>query len=95
MALDKSDVEKIAHLARLQINQSDVDEVGGRISNILAMIDQMQNIDTTHVSPMAHPFDATQRLRPDLITESNQRDYLQAIAPATQDGLYLVPKVIE
>jgi aspartyl-tRNA(Asn)/glutamyl-tRNA(Gln) amidotransferase subunit C len=95
MALDKSDVEKIAHLARLQINQSDIDEVGTRISNILAMIDQMQNVDTDHVNPMAHPFDATQRLRPDLITESNQRDYLQSIAPATQDGLYLVPKVIE
>lgn len=95
MALDKSDVEKIAHLARLQINQTDIDEVAGRISNILAMIDQMQHVDTDQVSPMAHPFDATQRLRADVITETNQRDYLQSIAPATQDGLYLVPKVIE
>lgn len=95
MALDNSDVEKIAHLARLEINQSDIDEVTGRISNILAMIDQMQNVDTDAVSPMAHPFDATQRLRPDQVTESNQRDALQKIAPATQDGLFLVPKVIE
>lgn len=95
MALDNSDVEKIAHLARLEINQSDIDEVTGRISNILAMIDQMQNVDTDKVSPMAHPFDATQRLRPDQVTESNQRDELQKIAPATQDGLFLVPKVIE
>jgi aspartyl-tRNA(Asn)/glutamyl-tRNA(Gln) amidotransferase subunit C len=95
MALDKNEVEKIAHLARLQISESDVLETGQRISNILAMIDQMQSVDTSAVKPMAHPFDAVQRLRPDLVTESNQRDYLQKIAPATQDGLYLVPKVIE
>lgn len=95
MALDKNEVEKIAHLARLQISESDVVETGQRISNILAMIDQMQSVDTSAVKPMAHPFDAVQRLRPDLVTESNQRDYLQKIAPATQDGLYLVPKVIE
>jgi len=95
MALDKIEVEKIAHLARLQISESDVIETGQRISNILAMIDQMQSVDTSSVEPMAHPFDAVQRLRPDVVTESNQRDYLQKIAPATQDGLYLVPKVIE
>lgn len=95
MALDKNDVEKIAHLARLQINDSDAIEVGQRVSNILAMIDQMQSVDTSAVAPMAHPFDAVQRLRADVVTESNQRDYLQKIAPATQDGLYLVPRVIE
>lgn len=95
MALDTTDVEKIAHLARLQINDSDIREVGQRISNILQMIDQMQNVNTSEVSPMAHPFDAAQRLRPDQVTEQDQRDYLQRIAPATQDGLYLVPKVIE
>lgn len=95
MALNKNDVEKIAHLARLQISDSDAAEVGLRISNILAMIDQMQNVDTSEVNPMAHPFDAVQRLRPDQVTEQNQRDYLQKIAPATQDGLYLVPRVIE
>ncbi|MDP2126130.1 MAG: Asp-tRNA(Asn)/Glu-tRNA(Gln) amidotransferase subunit GatC [Pseudohongiella sp.] len=95
MALSKNDVEKIAHLARLQINDADASEVGQRISNILEMIDQMQNVDTSEVSPMAHPFDAVQRLRPDLVTEKNQRNYYQKIAPATQDGLYLVPRVIE
>jgi len=95
MALDSTEVEKIAHLARLQINEADIAEVGLRISNILQMIDQMQDIDTSATQPMAHPFDASQRLRPDLVTESNQRDYYQQIAPATQDGLYLVPKVIE
>lgn len=95
MALNKNDVEKIAHLARLQISDSDALAVAERVSNILAMIDQMQNVDTSDVSPMAHPFDAVQRLRPDQVTEHNQRDYLQKIAPATQDGLYLVPRVIE
>ena len=88
-------MEKIAHLARLQISESDTLEVAQRISNILNMIDQMQNVDTDAVEPMAHPFDAVQRLRPDQVTENNQRDYFQKIAPATQDGLYLVPKVIE
>ena len=95
MALDKNDVEKIAHLARLQINDTDIAEVAQRISNILGMIDQMQSVDTSAVSPMAHPFDAGQRLRADQVTETNQRDFYQRIAPATQDGLYLVPKVIE
>lgn len=95
MALDNTDVEKIAHLARLQISESDTLEVAQRISNILNMIDQMQNVDTSQVAPMAHPFDAVQRLRADQVTETNQREYFQKTAPATQDGLYLVPKVIE
>lgn len=95
MALNNTDVEKIAHLARLQISESDTLEVAQRISNILTMIDQMQNVDTSQVAPMAHPFDASQRLRPDVVTETDQRDYFQKLAPATQDGLYLVPKVIE
>lgn len=95
MALDNTDVEKIAYLARLRIDQSEVVEVTERISNILAMIDEMQSVDTDDVEPMAHPFDAVQRLRPDTVTESNQRERLQQLAPATSDGLYLVPKVIE
>lgn len=95
MALNNTDVEKIAYLARLQIDQSDVVEVTGRIANILSLIDQMQDVDTEHVEPMAHPFDAVQRLRPDEVTETDQRDHLQKLAPATSDGLYLVPKVIE
>jgi len=95
MAFNNTDVEKIAHLARLQIDQSDVMEVTERISNILAMIDQMKDVDTEQVEPMAHPFDAVQRLRADEVTETDQRDRLQQIAPATSDGLYLVPKVIE
>ncbi|MDX1490216.1 MAG: Asp-tRNA(Asn)/Glu-tRNA(Gln) amidotransferase subunit GatC [Pseudohongiellaceae bacterium] len=95
MALEKSDVEKIAHLARLHVEDSEAQDVTKRVSSILNMIDEMQSVDTNNVAPLAHPFDAVQRLRPDAVTETNQREYLQKIAPATQDGLYLVPKVIE
>ncbi len=95
MALEKSDVEKIAHLARLHIDATEAQEVASRISSILELIDQMQSVNTRDVAPLAHPFDAVQRLRPDIVTEKNEREYLQKIAPAVQDGLYLVPKVIE
>ncbi len=95
MALEKSDVEKIAHLARLHIDATEAQEVASRISSILELIDQMQSVNTCDVAPLAHPFDAVQRLRPDIVTEKNEREYLQKIAPAVQDGLYLVPKVIE
>ena len=95
MALDKSEVEKIAKLARLHISDAGADEVANRITDILALIDQMQSIDTESVEPMAHPLDVVQRLRVDEITESDRREELQTLAPETQGGLYLVPKVIE
>lgn len=95
MALEQTDVEKIAHLARLHVSTEEATEVAKRISSILELIDEMQSIDTKNVTPMAHSFDAIQRLRPDVVTEIDQREYLQKIAPSTQDGLYLVPKVIE
>lgn len=95
MAIDRSDVEKIAHLARLQIDAAEADRVADRISDILALIDVMQAVDTTGVEPLSHPLDAVQRLRPDVVTETDQRDALQRIAPAAEAGLYLVPKVIE
>ena len=95
MALDKVEIEKIAHLARLHIDEKETVEVARRITDILALIDQMQSVDTDEVTPLAHPFDAIQRLRSDEVTEDDQREYLQSIAPKTQDGLYLVPKVIE
>jgi len=95
MALERSDVEKIAHLARLHVDAGEAQEVANRISSILALIDHMQSIDTQDVAPLAHPFDAIQRLRRDEVTEVDQSEYLQRIAPANQDGLYLVPKVIE
>jgi aspartyl-tRNA(Asn)/glutamyl-tRNA(Gln) amidotransferase subunit C len=95
MSLDRSEVEKIAHLARLQINEADIAEYQNNLSNILELVDQMQQADTAAFEPMANPLDAVQRLRADQVTESDQRDALQANAPATEDGLFLVPKVIE
>ena len=95
MAFDKTEVEKVAQLARLHISDSEIDEVTGRITDILALIDQMQSVDTDTVVPLAHPLDLTQRLREDDVTEFNRRDELQLLAPAVEQGLYLVPKVIE
>ena len=95
MALDKSEIEKIAHLARLHVNEAETEEVTTRITDILALIDQMQSVDTESVEPLAHPLDMVQRLRADEITENNQRDELQKLAPASEDGLYLVPKVLD
>ena len=95
MAFDKAEVEKIAQRARLYIRDSEIDEVTGRIRDILALIDQMQSIDTDDVVPLAHPLDLTQRLREDDVTEFNRRGELQLLAPKVEQGLYLVPKVIE
>lgn len=95
MALDKSEVEKIAHLARLHMSAEDVGEVTKRITDILALIDQMQSVETDNVEPLAHPLDVVQRLRADEVTETNRRDELQKLAPLSENGLFLVPKVIE
>ena len=95
MALNRTDVEKIAHLARLQIDDNDVPEYAKNLSNILDLISQMQSIDTSDVEPLAHPLDAVQRLRADIITEQDQREHFQKVAPAVENGLFLVPKVIE
>ncbi|MCP4597261.1 Asp-tRNA(Asn)/Glu-tRNA(Gln) amidotransferase subunit GatC [Neptuniibacter sp.] len=95
MSLDRSDVDKIAHLARLQIEEQDTPEYAQNLTNILDLVDQMQAVDTTDVSPMAHPLDAVQRLRSDDVTEDNNREQLQSVAPAVENGLFLVPKVIE
>jgi aspartyl-tRNA(Asn)/glutamyl-tRNA(Gln) amidotransferase subunit C len=95
MSLDRTDVDKIAHLARLQIEEQDTPEYAQNLSNILDLVDQMQSVDTTDVLPMAHPLDAVQRLRSDAVTEENQRENLQSVAPAVENGLFQVPKVIE
>jgi len=95
LSLDKEDVEKIAHLARLAINEQDIPSYSHELSKILDLVAQMNAVDTKNVEPMAHPQDANQRLREDKKTESNQRDEFQKIAPQIERGLYLVPKVIE
>ncbi len=93
--MDKKTVEQIAHLARLDINEKDIPEYVTNLTNILALVEQMNTVDTDNVEPMAHPTDAVQRLREDIVTATNQRDRFQAIAPQVEDGLYLVPQVIE
>ena len=95
MSLDNNDIRKLAILARIQVDDAIIDDVAGKISDILAMVDQMQAQDTSTVEPMANPLDAVQRLRRDEVSEPNQREAFQAIAPATENGLYLVPKVID
>ena len=95
MTLKKEDVRKIAQLARLQIEDDAIDQYAKDLSNVLALVEQMNEIDTSTITPMAHPLDATQRLRKDEVTESNLRDKFQSIAPDVEKGLYRVPKVIE
>lgn len=95
MALERCDVEKIAHLARLGLNEADLPRTTEALNSILGLVDQMQAVDTSGIEPLAHPLEANQRLRVDQVTERNQRDAYQAVAPAVENGLYLVPKVIE
>ena len=93
--LSLQDVQRIAHLARLELPGDAAAAMQQQLNGILAMIEQMRAVDTAGVEPMSHPQDVTQRLREDRVTESDQREAFQAIAPQVEDGLYLVPKVIE
>lgn len=95
MSLERSEVEGIAQLARLKIEAADIDSYATGINNILNLVDQMQTVDTNGVEPLANPLDAVQRLRVDEVTEANQRELFQTLAPQAEAGLYLVPKVIE
>jgi len=95
MTIAQDEIEKIAELARIRIADAEIGQVTQRITEILQMVDQLQAVDTSNVDPMANPLDATQQLRPDEVTEVNCRDDFQSIAPAVENGLYLVPKVIE
>jgi len=95
MSLEADDVKSIAHLARLDIEEKNIEGYASSLSSILSLVDQMNAVDTTGVQPMAHPMDVAQRLRADEVLEENQRDNFQKVAPKTEDGLYLVPKVIE
>jgi len=95
MALDNETVHAIARLARIKIDDSDVAQTRQSLENILGLVEQMEAVDTSGIEPMTHPFDATMRLRADEITENNQHQKFQAIAPNAERGLYLVPKVID
>lgn len=109
MLFNQDNVEQLAHLARLTVykntnnasanpqSQSFANSIADNLNNIINMIEQINEIDTKDVQPMSHPLEVTQRLRPDLVTEPNAREELQAIAPTNgvEAGLYLVPKVVE
>lgn len=96
MSFEPTDIKKVAHLARLNISEKDIHSYSENLSKILDLIEQIKHADTEDVSPMAHPLeDMIQPLREDVVTESNERDAFMAIAPKTEAGLYLVPKVME
>lgn len=95
MSLNKDQVEHIALLARLTLAADEVDDVVDKLSRIVDFVDQLQVAPTDDVVPMAHPLNQSQRLRPDKITEADERERIQQNAPAVKDGLYLVPKVLE
>lgn len=95
MSITRSQVETVAQLSRLKIDEAEIDNYVSSLSSILDLVDQMQSVDTSDVEPLANPLDAAQRLRADEVTEPNDRENLQKNAPLTEAGLFLVPKVIE
>ena len=95
MPVAQAEILQLAELARIRIADRDIGEVTRRITHILAMVGQMQEVDTRGLEPMANPLDASQRLRPDVVTETDQRRDFQQLAPEVEDGLYLVPRVID
>lgn len=95
MSLTAADVYRIAHLARLGIDVEDIDTYVKDLSGILHLVEQINAVNTDTVPPLAHPLDQAQRLRPDVVTETDQHQLFQSQAPLVEAGLYLVPKVIE
>jgi len=93
--LSLEQIARIADLARLELSAAEATEMQRQLNDILAMVDAMAAVDTTGVTPMSHPQELTQRMREDRVTETDQRELFQSIAPAVEDGLYLVPRVIE
>ena len=95
MSLTLADVKRVAHLARIEVNDDEAESYLRQLSGIFELVEQMQAVDTTGIAPMAHAQDVVLRLRPDAVSETDRRADYQAVAPQTEDGLYLVPKVIE
>jgi aspartyl-tRNA(Asn)/glutamyl-tRNA(Gln) amidotransferase subunit C len=95
MSLTNADVRKVARLARLEMNETEIETARSQLSGIFELIAEMQAVDTKGIAPMSHAQDVSQRLREDVVTETNERDAFQQIAPQVEDGLYLVPQVIE
>jgi len=95
MSLANADVRKVARLARLAMNETEIETARSQLSGIFALIAEMQAVDTRGIEPMSHAQDVSQRLREDVVTETNQRELFQSLAPQVEAGLYLVPQVIE
>lgn len=95
MTIERSDIEKLAELARIRITDDTVAATIRGINEVLDLVGQLQAVDTAGIEPMANPMDACQRLREDVVTEPNRRDAFLALAPASADGFYLVPQVLE
>ena len=95
MSLTTQDVQKVARLARLAMDKKEIETARSQLSGIFSLIAEMQAVDTSGIEPMSHAQDLSQRLRNDVVTETNQREAFQAVAPQVEGGLYLVPQVIE
>ena len=95
MSLTLADVKRIAHLARIEVSEHEAEDYLRQLSGIFELVEQMQAVDTTGIEPMAHAQDVVLRLRPDRVSETDRRGDYQSVAPQTEAGLYLVPKVIE
>lgn len=95
VSLQAEAIEKLCELARLEVTDADMADFTGKLTRIVALVDQLQALDTSAIEPLAHPLALPQRLRPDAVTEADERELLQRNAPDVADGLYLVPKVIE
>jgi aspartyl-tRNA(Asn)/glutamyl-tRNA(Gln) amidotransferase subunit C len=95
MSLSDDQIRRVARLARIAIGAEEAASVGDRLNRVLALIDQLLAVDTTGIEPMSHALDLVQPLRPDAVTEPDQRVRFQSGAPAVEGGLYLVPKVLE
>jgi aspartyl-tRNA(Asn)/glutamyl-tRNA(Gln) amidotransferase subunit C len=95
MSLDLEDIARIARLSRIELSPAESEDTRNQMNAILGFIEQLQAVDTTGIEPMAHAVDVFQRLRPDVVTETDRRAEFQAVAPETEAGLYLVPRVVE
>ena len=95
MKIDNEIVENIAELTQLEIAQEELSVIGNKMSEVLALVEEMQAVDTSGIEPISNPLDVTQTLRPDIVTSGDNREIYQSFAPETRNGLYLVPKVID
>ena len=93
--LSPEDIRRLCRLARVEISDAEIADVSAKLSSIVAMVDELQAVDTTGVTPMAHPLEQPQRLRPDAVTDVDRHELYQRNAPLVERDLYLVPKVLE